>query len=177
MRRREFINLHSAVLAMAALLAAFPAQAQTVRIVALGASNTAGTGVGAGSAWPAQLETMLRAKGHRVQIINAGSAGDDTGRMLARLGQAVSDGTKVVILDKPEINDRARGVNTAANVAAMTSRLRAQKIDAIVIESMHGWAGRRLQPDGRHITAEGHTAVAARLLPKVVAVIGRTAGR
>ena len=105
MRRREFINLNSAALAMAALLAAlaaFPAQAQTVRIVALGASNTAGTGVGAGSAWPAQLETMLRAKGHRVQIINAGSASNDKkGRMLARLGQAVSDGTKVVILDKP----------------------------------------------------------------------------
>ena len=34
------------------------------------------------------------------------------------------------------VNDRARGVNTAANVAAMTSRLRAQKINAIVIESI-----------------------------------------
>jgi acyl-CoA thioesterase-1 len=33
------------------------------QIVALGASNTAGYGVGASSAFPAQLEQILRAKG------------------------------------------------------------------------------------------------------------------
>jgi len=167
----------AALVVVAASLSMFSAQAQTVRIVALGASNTAGEGVGAGSAWPAQLQAMLRAKGYDVQIANAGITGDDTGRMLARLNGAVPNGTQIVILDKPEINDRRRGINTEANVAAITNSLRAGNTKTIVIESMHGWAGRRLQADGRHITAEGHAAVAARLLPLVVSAIGRPVRR
>jgi acyl-CoA thioesterase-1 len=175
--RMEPVKKFIATLVIVTSLVTFSAQAQTVRIVALGASNTAGKGVGAGSAWPAQLNVMLRAKGHDVQIINAGISGDDTGRMLARLDSAVPDGTRIVILDKAASNDRQRGINTDANLAAITNRLRARNIKTIVIAGMHGWAGRRLQPDGIHITAEGHAAVAARLLPQVAAAIGKPGGR
>jgi acyl-CoA thioesterase-1 len=157
----------------AAWLLPLPAAAETIQIVALGASNTAGKGVGTSVAWPARLEAMLRAKGYDVRVTNAGISGDDTGRMRARVGSAVPNGTRLVILDKAASNDRMRGVNTNANMAAIVGNLRARNIKAIVIEGMHGWAGGRLQADGIHITAEGHAAVAARLLPQVAAALGK----
>ena len=63
----------------------FPVTAAPVHIVALGASNTAGKGVGTRAAWPAQLEAMLKAKGYDVRVDNAGVSGDDTSRMLGRI--------------------------------------------------------------------------------------------
>lgn len=155
------------------MLSAIPhASATTSNIVALGASNTAGKGVGAGAAWPARLEAMLRAKGYDVTVRNAGINGDDTSRMLARVDSAVPDGTQLVILDKAASNDRKRGTNTNANIAAIVARLRARGIRSIVIAGMHDWANNQLQADGIHITAAGHAAVAARLLPLVIAAIG-----
>jgi type 1 fimbria pilin len=59
------------------------------QIVALGASSTAGYGVGMQAAYPAQLEEILRAKGRPMTVINAGISGDATGGMLARLSAAV----------------------------------------------------------------------------------------
>jgi acyl-CoA thioesterase-1 len=149
------------------------ARAETIRIVALGASNTAGKGVESLSAWPAQLQSMLRAKGYDAQVTNAGISGDDTGRMLARLDSAVPDGTQIVILEKAATNDRQRGINTGANIAQMTSRLEARKIKVILIDGMHGWANQQLQADRVHITEAGHAAVAAKLLPRVVAAISK----
>ena len=55
-----------------------PAGAQ---IVALGASSTAGYGVGASAAYPAQLEAILRARGRPMSVTNAGVSGDTTGGM------------------------------------------------------------------------------------------------
>ncbi len=52
-------------LAIAITLACGVAQAASISIVALGASNTNGKGVGSGQAWPAVLESMLRAKGYK----------------------------------------------------------------------------------------------------------------
>jgi acyl-CoA thioesterase-1 len=143
------------------------AHADVIGIVALGASNTAGLGVGTDAAWPALLEAMLRRKGHKARVVNAGISGDDTGRMRRRLDRAVPPGTRLVILDKATSNDRVRGIDTDANVAAMTATLRARGAAAVVIPNMHDYAGRQLQPDGIHITAAGHAAVAARLLPQV----------
>ena len=158
---------------VALVLASAPASAATVQIVALGASNTAGKGVGDASAWPAQLEAMLRAKGHDVRVHNAGISGDDTSRMLARMGSAVPEGTSLVILDKAMSNDRKRGVNTGANIAAIQGRLNARHIKSFVIPGMHGWAGNQLQADGIHITIAGHRAVAARLVPVVTGMMGK----
>src|SRR6478609_11716240 len=44
------------------------------QIVALGASSTAGYGVGASSAYPAQLEEILRARGRPISVSNASHA-------------------------------------------------------------------------------------------------------
>ena len=77
------------VLATAICVSAISAsRAASVNIVALGASNTAGKGVGSGEAFPAQLEAMLRAKGYDAHVTNAGVSGDTTAGMLARLNSS-----------------------------------------------------------------------------------------
>jgi acyl-CoA thioesterase-1 len=47
---------------LAASLMALSIASSHAQVVALGASNTAGKGVGSSSAYPAQLESILRAK-------------------------------------------------------------------------------------------------------------------
>ena len=47
-----------------------PVRSAQVNIVAVGASTTAGKRVGLEAAYPAQLESMLRAKGYDVSIRN-----------------------------------------------------------------------------------------------------------
>jgi acyl-CoA thioesterase I len=118
---------------------------------------------------------MLRAKGYDVHVVNAGVNGDTTAGMLARLNSAVPDRTRLVILDQAPANDLEHGLmgQHAANVAAIVGRLRERHIKTIVIPNMHVWGGQHLQPDGLHLTAEGHAAVAARLLPLVAAAIGK----
>jgi acyl-CoA thioesterase-1 len=166
--------LNAIVIATALVAAsASGAIAASVQIVALGASNTAGKGVGEAAAWPAQLQAILRAKGHDATVRNEGISGDDTSRMVARLGSAVPDGTKLVILDKAADNDRKRGINTDANVSTISARLKARHIQLFVIPGMHGWANHQLQGDGIHITAEGHRAVAQKLAGRVIGMIGK----
>jgi len=141
-----------------------PAHAQ---VVALGASQTAGKGVSSEQAYPAQLESMLRARGNNVHVSNAGVSGDTTSGMLSRLDSAVPEGTRVVIL-QPGGNDarKGRAGDRAGNIAAIESRLRARRIRTIIVEN--AWfRGLPRQPDGQHLTPDGYRAIAARLLPQV----------
>jgi len=109
-------------LALAAALIAFaqaaPLQARPLDIVAIGASNTTGFGVGGQNAYPAVLQALLRKKGIAANVINAGVNGDVTAGMLRRIDGAVPKGTDIVIL-QPGGNDlrflgtkaaRARGI-------------------------------------------------------------------
>src|ERR1700730_10492515 len=96
------------------LCSAVGAEAASINIVALGASGTAGRGQGRHSggvspeeAFPAQLESMLRARGYDAHVTNAGVAGYTTDGMLARLDSSVPDGTRLVIL-QPGTNDGTR---------------------------------------------------------------------
>ena len=61
------------------------AAADVMNIVALGASNTAGWGVGSRNAYPAQLEAMLRSRGYDAHVANAGVSFDTTSGMLGRV--------------------------------------------------------------------------------------------
>ncbi len=164
-------------------LPASHADAQQVSIVALGASNTYGKGRGQtpggvdpGRAYPAQLQAMLKAKGYDARVRNAGVPGDTTGGMLARLASAVPNGTQIVIL-QPGGNDARRGTDAgqrSANISEMQRRLQARGIRVILLErilSLVPSASR--DPDGQHFDARGHAAVAAHLVPQVIAAIGK----
>lgn len=160
------------------VLAVGSAEAASVNIVALGASNTYGKGKGAypggvpqAQAYPAQLQAMLRAKGIDAQVKNAGIPGDTTGGMLARLGSAVPNGTQIVILQTGG-NDARKGVggSAAGNTAQIASKLQARGIKVILLDRLGAYAPASTRdPDGQHYNAQGHAAIAAGLLPKVMA--------
>jgi lysophospholipase L1-like esterase len=42
-----------------------------------------------------------------------------------------------------------------------------------MLDRVLGSMAQHLQPDGQHLTPEGHRIIAARLLPQVTAAIGR----
>jgi acyl-CoA thioesterase I len=85
----------------------------------------------------------------------------------------VPDGTDIVIL-QPGGNDRrffGTKEQRAANIAAMEQRLRDRSIDVIVYDD--DIPLRYYALDFIHLTDEGHAMIAAALLPRVMAVIGR----
>jgi acyl-CoA thioesterase-1 len=83
-----------------------------VRIVVLGDSLVAGFQLKAFDAFPAQLERALKARGHQVDVINAGVSGDTTAGGLERVRWAVPDGTDAVIVELGG-NDALRGLDPA----------------------------------------------------------------
>jgi acyl-CoA thioesterase I len=153
------------------------AQAPSVRIVAIGASNTSGWGVGEENAYPARLEALLRAKGVAARVVNAGVPFDTTGAMLRRLDDAVPEGTTLVILH-PGANDlRFFGTRErrAANIAAMAQRLQTRRIKVVIYDDIV--PARYYSWDGIHFTREGHAMIAAALLPQVLRELSARARR
>jgi acyl-CoA thioesterase-1 len=159
---RMFIFALTLIIAGSA--AAYSASAQ---VVALGASNTEGHGVGSSEAFPAQLERILQAKGSHMQVRNAGVFGDTTGGMLSRLSSSVPEGTKVVILQFGG-NDFRQNVTPAqrhANIASIQQQLRARGIKIIQADGFVSAALKSgmAQSDRIHLTAAGHQRVASQL--------------
>lgn len=148
------------------------AQARSITIVALGASNTVGRG---GGSYPAELEAMLRAKGYDARVINAGVNGDTTAGMAARLDSAVPDGTRLVLLNPANLNDNKAGIRGQQGkyIAEIKSRLAARGIRTIVMPSIVSMAGSGHHSDTEHFDAEGYSKVAAHMLPQVIAAIGK----
>jgi acyl-CoA thioesterase I len=175
LRHRKKLLLLAGI-AMMPAMATPSASAATISIVALGASNTAGRGVDASQAFPAQLQMMLAARGYDAHVANAGIAGDTTAGMLGRLESAVPAGTQIVIL-QPGGNDRRRGIGEAArsgNLAAIVARLRSRNIRVIILDHLiAGVARQDVQADGQHLTAAGHELVARRLVSQVIAHLGK----
>jgi acyl-CoA thioesterase I len=173
---RTFKTLFAALALSAAALA--PAAAQPVRIVAIGASNTSGWGVGEQAAYPARLEALLKARGINAQVVNAGVPFETTNGMLGRIDSAVPNGTRLVII-QPGGNDlRFLGSKErrTSNINAMVAKLRARGIRALVFDPVfppeyYSW-------DRIHLNADAHSRIAQTLAPQVAAVIGgpRTTG-
>lgn len=142
-------------------------------IVAIGASNTSGFGVGEKAAYPARLETLLRGCGLDIRVVNAGISFQTTHGMLARIDSDVPDGTKAVII-QPGGNDRRFFVSRkqrAANIEAMTARLAARGIPALVYDPV--FPHEAYQWDRVHLTAERHSLIAAELAPRIAGVVGK----
>jgi acyl-CoA thioesterase-1 len=145
-----------------------PASAQ---VVALGASNTEGRGVSSSESYPAQLQAMLQARGSGLRVTNAGVSGDTTGGMLARLSNAVPEGTKIVILQFGGNDFRQNNppAMRQANIASIQQELRKRGIRIVQADGLvqSARAAGFVQPDKIHLTAEGYRRVAAQLLPSI----------
>jgi acyl-CoA thioesterase I len=166
-----------------ALCLSSAAMADPVRIVAIGASNTTGEGVGESAAWPAQLEAMLKAKGYDVNIVNAGVNGETSTQTLGRVDSVITPGTKIVIFDLGGGNDRDSGADgqTSANASRIAARIRADGAVAINASKQSIVGTEKSNPSAwiagdphHHITAQSQIRVAASLVPKVVAAIGKS---
>jgi acyl-CoA thioesterase-1 len=141
------------------------------QVVALGASNTAGQGVGTSAAFPSVLQRLLRERGISATVINAGVSGDTTEQMLSRLDSAVPVGTKVVIFQAGSNDARSGNAagSTQATIREITGRLRARGIQIVPAgPGMQAAMPGNLQRDGIHLTARGHEIVAETLLPRVI---------
>lgn len=166
------LRMSACVIAAVLALAAAPVQARPLNIVAIGASNTSGLGVGEQNAYPAVLQRLLRQKGIDARVVNAGVWGDVTAGMRNRLDAAVPKGTDLVIL-QPGANDlRFFGTKQArsANIAAMVQHLHARGIRVIVYDpdpvphDFYQW-------DGIHFNAAAHAKIAATLAAQITSAV------
>lgn len=121
-------------------LAALPAdrvsaqQATPLKIVAFGDSLTAGYGLPAQDTFPAKLQAALKARGHNVEIENAGVSGDTASGGLSRLDWSIQDGTDAVIVELGA-NDMLRGVDPKVTRQALDeilARLKARNIAVLL---------------------------------------------
>jgi len=121
---------------------AAPASARALRLVVLGDSLTAGFGVPPGKAFPDQLEAALRARGWRVDVVNAGVSGDTTGDGLARYEWAVPADADALIVELGA-NDMLRGLppdETRQALMAIIEKAKAKRLPTLI-------AGMRAAPN------------------------------
>jgi acyl-CoA thioesterase-1 len=108
-----------------------------LRLVALGDSLTAGYGLPAEAALPAQLQRKLEAKGHKVVIVNAGVSGDTASGGLERLEWSIPGDAEGAIVALGA-NDALRGIDPAITrqaLDAILTRLKAKGI-AVLLAGM-----------------------------------------
>jgi acyl-CoA thioesterase I len=112
-------------------------------ILAFGDSLTAGLGLPADEAFPAQLEARLKAMGVAARVVNAGVSGDTTADGLARLDWSLADKPDLVILELGA-NDMLRGIDpklARANLAALIAKIRksGSKVLLAGMKSVPNW--------------------------------------
>ena len=141
--------------------------ADLLKIVVVGASNTAGWGVGAENAFPAQLQSILKERGVDVIVTSAGVIGDTTAGMLRRINGDLPNNTNIVIL-QPGTNDLRFGGSKhqrAANISAIVDQLLRRQIRVIVYDPVI--PRNFLQWDGIHFTAAAHGEIAMTLAAQI----------
>lgn len=147
--RRAFMGLVVSSLAMMS----GPVWAKSARIVALGDSLSAGYLLADKDSFPSVLERLLRAKGHAVEIVNAGVSGDTASGGLDRLDWAVGEGADLVIVELGA-NDMLRGVDptiTRTALAEILTRLKARGIK-VLLAGMVAAPGMGAQYEGQFNT-------------------------
>lgn len=140
------IGITTPLMAQAPIDPAKPVPGRVLKLVALGDSLTAGYLLPERDAFPVVLEAALKARGHAVEIANAGVSGDTANGGLDRLDWSVPDGTDGVILELGA-NDMLRGTDpdlTRRALDTIVSRLKARGIP-VMLAGMY--AGRNMGPD------------------------------
>jgi acyl-CoA thioesterase I len=124
----------AALTAILSGLSAAPAEARTLQLVVLGDSLTAGFGLPAGDAFPAQLQMALKSKGWDVNVVNAGVSGDTAEQGLARYDWSVPANADALIVELGA-NDMLQGRPSAtakAALAAILDKARAAKLPTLL---------------------------------------------
>ncbi|QUD86404.1 arylesterase [Phenylobacterium montanum] len=137
-RREGLIGLAAALAAGSGARAAGSAPVVTI----LGDSITAGLGLPAADALPAQLSAALARIGSPAQVRGAAVSGDTTADALARVDFSVQGDTRLCLVALGG-NDLLQGVEpraVAANLTAIVRRLKARRI-AVVLAGMRAPAG------------------------------------
>jgi len=109
-------------------------KAETVKILALGDSLTAGYGLGPGDGFVDILQAHLDEKGFDVELINAGVSGDTTKGGLARLDWALFDQPQRAIVALGG-NDMLRGLSPQQsydNLQAILQKLETENIPVLL---------------------------------------------
>lgn len=123
-----------AALLAAAAAGSAAAAAETVTIAALGDSLTHGYGLAPEDAFPVRLEAWLRARGHDVEVMNAGVSGDTTRGGLSRLDWTLTPEVDAVIVELGG-NDLLRGIDPASsreNLDAILAELDRRGLPALI---------------------------------------------
>jgi len=107
--RNRCLSLVAAALLFSLGLQATRAEPGETVIVALGDSLTAGYGLPRDQSFPAQLQAALKARGQKVEVINAGVSGDTATAALQRLDWALPDDASAVIVELGG-NDALQGI-------------------------------------------------------------------
>jgi acyl-CoA thioesterase-1 len=142
--------------------------ADPIKIVAFGGSNKFGKNLSRASAYPAQLESLLRAKGHDVIVVNEGTNGQTTSDEVSGLNSAIPPDAKIVIF-QPGGNDRRKGSvsDTKTNIETVVRQLQERGIlvifsggkekrawvesfDVLSVDELNNLAPGELQLDGQH---------------------------
>jgi acyl-CoA thioesterase-1 len=138
------LRLFSAVCLL--ILAALPAGADTINILAFGDSLTAGFGVAPDDAFPVKLEAALKAKGHDVRIINGGVSGDTSTAGRDRLDWVLTPEVKAVIVELGA-NDALRGIKPSDTQKALSDVLTTLNARRLPVLLAGMKAPRNLGPD------------------------------
>ncbi|PLR26633.1 arylesterase [Caulobacter zeae] len=104
-------------------------------VTVLGDSITAGLGLPARDAMPAQLQTALGRLGVSAMVRAAGVSGDTSGGGLARVGFSVAADTRICVVALGG-NDLLQGVEpaqTKANLRGILQKLKARRIGAVLV--------------------------------------------
>ena len=103
-------------------------------IVAFGDSLTAGYGLSASDAFPAQLESALRQAGRQVRVINGGVSGETAAGGRARLDWVLADKPDAAIVELGA-NDALRGIDpkeVSRNLGALLSELKKRNVRVLL---------------------------------------------
>lgn len=122
--------------------AAPPSVDDRPRIVAFGDSLTAGLGVTADEAYPAELQRRLDVLGFRYRVVNAGVSGETTAGGLRRVAWILRSKPEIVILELGA-NDGLRGLRveeTRANLEQIIQQIQQSGTQVVL-------AGMKLPPN------------------------------
>lgn len=109
--------------------------ANEIKIVVLGDSLAAGYGLPESEAFPALLETDLRAAGIAARVLNAGVSGDTTAGGVSRLDWLLKQAPDVMVVELGA-NDGLRGLplaETEANLRTIVERSRAAGAKVLLV--------------------------------------------